>query len=168
MVSAYDFPLNQSIEYHPQSVLSPKGDDSLDDFSSPLMDMGLDSLAAVEFRNRVQAESRDFLEVLGTSNLDPPNTKRKAEKHGFMRNSHTHTYTYLGHMRGWDQSFVYDLASSFKLPNLRQLKNSQVFQAFWIRGNPDKAQRIMVFLIFGPCFPHRYVWAVCMHIHTYP
>ena len=41
------------------------GDPDLSDFSVPLMDMGLDSLSAVEFRNRVQA-SFDGLHLAST------------------------------------------------------------------------------------------------------
>lgn len=42
------------------------GDPELSDFSVPLMDMGLDSLSAVEFRNRVQA-SFDGLHLASTA-----------------------------------------------------------------------------------------------------
>jgi acyl transferase domain-containing protein/NADPH:quinone reductase-like Zn-dependent oxidoreductase/acyl carrier protein len=47
------------------------GDDSLEDFSMPLMDMGLDSLAAVEFRNRVQS-SFDGVRLSSTVMFDYP------------------------------------------------------------------------------------------------
>ena len=47
------------------------GDDTLSDFSSPLMDMGLDSLAAVEFRNRVQS-AFDGVRLASTVMFDYP------------------------------------------------------------------------------------------------
>ncbi|CAK9055131.1 unnamed protein product [Durusdinium trenchii] len=47
------------------------GDADLSDFSVPLMDMGLDSLSAVEFRNRVQA-SFDGLHLASTVMFDYP------------------------------------------------------------------------------------------------
>ncbi|CAK0879996.1 unnamed protein product [Prorocentrum cordatum] len=47
------------------------GDPDLADFSVPLMDMGLDSLSAVEFRNRVQA-SFDGLTLTATVMFDYP------------------------------------------------------------------------------------------------
>eukprot|EP00434_Breviolum_minutum_P042552 symbB.v1.2.037879.t1/scaffold5721.1/size24240/2 len=47
------------------------GDPDLSDFSVPLMDMGLDSLSAVEFRNRVQA-SFDGLHLASTVMFDYP------------------------------------------------------------------------------------------------